>query len=188
MEDLDINTTIYSQYQNSPRLKALINTFKKISPYNSIQEVYDKIYNLDTANSYGLDIWGKILNFGRTIELTGVDYFGFKSADYEPFNQSPFYNGRSTNYYTLTDEPYRTLLKIICARNITSATLPELNNITYKLFKDRGTCKVERVSTMNLSFTFDFEPEPWEVALLQNTTIMPIPACCKYTIIINNNN
>ena len=187
MENLNLKDTIYSQYQKSTKLKGLINTFNLINPYTNIQEIYDKIYNLDTANSYGLDIWGKILNFGRVIELVSEDYFGFKSADYEPFNQAPYFNGKKTNFYKLTDEPYRKILKLICARNLTSATLPELNNITKKLYEGRGTCKVERVGVFQLSFTFDFKPEPWEIAILKNENIMPIPNLASYTIIINNN-
>lgn len=185
MEALNLNTTLYLQYQKSEKLKALIDTFYKISPQNGINEIYNKIYNLNTANSYGLDIWGLILSFGRVVELVGVDYFGFKSADYEPFNQAPFYNGKNTGFYKLADEPYRKILKVICSRNLTGATLPELNKITSMLFGDRGVCKVERIGTMKITFTFNFKPEAWEVAILQNANVMPIPACCNYTIIIN---
>lgn len=187
MNEFNIEDTIYLQYQKSKKFIKLLETFKKINPNIKIKEIYDKIFNLKTANTYGLDIWGLILNIGRTIELTSDDYFGFKSADYEPFNQAPFYNGKETGFYNLSDEPYRKVLLLVCARNTTNASLPELNKITSILFKDRGSCKVEKIGTKKLTFTFNFEPEPWEVAILKNESIMPIPACCSYTVIINNN-
>ena len=186
MENLNINDTIYSQYQKSTKLKGLINTFELINPNKNIKDIFDKIFNLDTANTFGLDIWGKILNFGRIISLVWEDYFGFRESNFEPFNQAPFYNGKKNDIYILEDEPYRKLLKIICARNITDATLPELNKITKTLFEDKGICKVER-NNGNLIFTFNFIPEPWEIAILKNDKIMPIPILANYTIIINNN-
>ena len=46
------------QYANSPVLQVLVaNLEAYFDPKVAIDTFYDQIWNIDTANSYGLDIW-----------------------------------------------------------------------------------------------------------------------------------
>ena len=184
MEEFDIQTTVLTQYQKSPAMLGIIDTFKYIDPANGVNEIYGKIWNIKTANSYGLDIWGLILNVDRVIEITSGDFFGFAGTGFSPFNVFPFYNGKATGYYRLDTEAYRELLLISASRDTSDVSLTTINQITAALYGARGICKVEKISTMKLRFTFDFIPENFEIALLKNESIVPVPTGVDYEIII----
>lgn len=182
------SNVILLQYQNSPTILKLIDSFKYLDPSRNIQDIYNLVFNIKTANSYGLDNWGRILGVSRYINLIGEDYFGFKESNFEPFNQSPFYTGQRTGNYKLEDEQYRKVLLLACARVTTDATLPSINHITSILFEGRGICKVIRSGIMKISFIFNFTPLLWETSLLRNNDIVPVPCGVDYELIINNDN
>ena len=183
MEEFDIKTTILTQYQKSTKLLDCIDTFKYIDPASGINKIYNEIYNINTATTYGLDVWGLILNVSRYIEITTSDFFGFNGTGYSPFNVFPFYDGKASGNFRLENEQYRKLLLVVCFRNISNASLTDLNKITKLLYGDDGTCKVEKVSTMKIRFTFDFTPDFFQIAILQNENIVPIPTGVQYEII-----
>ncbi|QPN38291.1 DUF2612 domain-containing protein [Salmonella enterica] len=58
----------------APRLNALINSFNAaLSPDSFINDFYDLIWNIDTAEKYGLDVWGK--DCGRQSPADGKGRF-----------------------------------------------------------------------------------------------------------------
>lgn len=185
MEEYNIDTTVLTQYQKSQVLLALIDTLKYVDPYLGVNQIYDKIFNINTANSYGLDIWGLILNVSRYVKITSTQFFGFNGTGFSPFDNFPFFDDKISETYRLDDDAYRSLLMLSASRDTSNASLSELNRITATLFGDRGTCKVEKDATMHLTFTFDFAPENYEIGLLQNENIVPVPTGVDYDIIIN---
>lgn len=111
----DWRQTVISQYANSPRLLQLIEDFAGyVDPTAKLDAFYDLVMNLDTAQGYGLDVWGRIVGVNRVLKVTNTDYFGFAEAgdaqsfgdarfngyedafgfaeagDASPFNQAPF--------------------------------------------------------------------------------------------------
>ncbi|WP_242685687.1 DUF2612 domain-containing protein, partial [Photorhabdus sp. RW14-46] len=86
-----------------------------VSSVEFINTFYDLIWNIDTANTYGLDVWGKIVNVSRRLTVNeNVKYIGFGEAllsvltttDPNPFDQAPFYAGESkTKTIELSDQP-----------------------------------------------------------------------------------
>src|ERR1700744_4103633 len=96
----NVERTIISEYANSPTLVQLIkNMDQYIDPRANIDAFYNLVFNLDTAQGYGLDIWGKIVGLenGRvlTIPSTALD-FGFAEAGVAsatPFGGGVFYSG-----------------------------------------------------------------------------------------------
>lgn len=143
----DFDRTIISQYTNSATLCQLItnlNTY--IDPNANLQNFYDLIWNVDTAEGYGLDVWGRIVGISRNIQIPDGKYFGFAEAtkvSADPFEQSPFYDGqRLTTSITLTDEQYRLLIFAKAAANITDNSIPAVNQILMNLFPNRGNAYV----------------------------------------------
>ncbi|EAW1753881.1 DUF2612 domain-containing protein [Salmonella enterica subsp. enterica] len=66
----NVAATVLAQYAASPRLNALINSFNAaLSPDSFINDFYDLIWNIDTAEKYGLDAWGKIVGVSRRLIL-----------------------------------------------------------------------------------------------------------------------
>lgn len=143
----DFDRTIISQYSNSATLTQLItnlNTY--IDPDANLQQFYDLIWNVDTAEGYGLDVWGRIVGVTRYIKVPSGRWFGFNEATTigaDPWNQGVFYDGGElTHTVTLTDEEYRLLIFAKAATNITDASIPSINQILMNLFPNRGNTYV----------------------------------------------
>ena len=140
----NFDQTIISQYHNSATLVQLItnlNTY--IDPQANLQQFYDLIWNIDTAQGYGLDVWGRIVGVGRVLEVAAGSFFGFGEAgDRVGFGQGPFYEVPATSNFTLTDPAYRALIFAKAAANITDCSIPAINQILLNLFPSRGNCYV----------------------------------------------
>ena len=143
----DVWTTVISQYANSPILTQLIvNLSKYVDMTENFDNFYDDIWNIDTAQGIGLDIWGRILDVSRTLQVPVGSSFGFEEASgagIDTFNSAAFYNGAAlTANFQLTDPAYRTLLFAKALSNITDSSIPAINQILLNLFPNRGNCYV----------------------------------------------
>jgi hypothetical protein len=144
----DVWSTVLSQYANAPILTQLITDMAAyIDQTADFDAFYDFIWNVDTAQGRGLDIWGRIVNVSRTLQLPAGDYFGFAEAvgdgGINSFNSAPFYSDAPlTANYNLTDEPYRLLIIAKALYNITDCSIPAINQILLNLFPNRGNAYV----------------------------------------------
>lgn len=78
----DVQKTILSQYACSPTINALIAAWNQaFDPSAWINDWYDKIWNLDTAQGYGLDVWGRIVGVERVLKMTADSVLGFHEAE-----------------------------------------------------------------------------------------------------------
>lgn len=149
----DYGYTIYNQYANSTKLLDVIMSFAQASSLdNFTDEFIDKIWNIMTCNSYGLDIWGKKIGIKRFVipVIPENTIFGFYEAqDYnpailnypKPFNEAPFYDEdtMTSKVIGLNDEQYRALILAKAFTNLSIATLPEINKFLRILFLNRPT-------------------------------------------------
>lgn len=72
---------IISQYANSPSLDAvLLNVSAYFDPTYNFSNFYDFQMNVDTAQGYGLDVWGRIVGVVRTVKVQNAAWFGFVEA------------------------------------------------------------------------------------------------------------
>ena len=124
---LDFAKTIISQYQNSPTLYQLIqNFFGYIDPSANLDNFFDLIWNLDTAQGYGLDVWGRIVGVERVLRVSATNkpYFGFTEANnpalVKGFGQAIFFGGegQTTTNYALDDGDYHLLILAKALANI----------------------------------------------------------------------
>lgn len=77
----DVWQTIISQYANSPIITRLIeNTFEYIDQTRNIERFFDLVMNVDTAEGYGLDVWGRIVGVNRVLQVQTGSWFGFAEA------------------------------------------------------------------------------------------------------------
>ena len=139
--------TIISQYANSPVITAiLLDFFADVDQTRNLDSFYDLIKNVDTAQGYGLDVWGRIVGVTRTLQIPVGKWFGFEeatTASADPFNQSALYSGGTlTENYNLSDNAYRTLILAKALANISANTIPALNQMLLNLFPHRGNCYV----------------------------------------------
>ena len=146
MPDFDWWATIDSQFANSPRLIALIRSlFEAIDQTQNLEAFFDKIWNVDTAEGYGLDVWGRIVGINRVLKIGGGQFFGFKQA--MPFTvgfgQGPFYTGQNiTSNYSLSDQQYRRLIIAKAMANISDGSIKSINAILMFLFGSYGNAYV----------------------------------------------
>lgn len=174
------------QYAASPAIQQLIADRITYFPNDWQDEFYDVIWNVDTAQGIGLDIWGRIVVIGRNIQVPVVNYFGFTTVpaqSWDPFGQESFYTGpTATTTFTLADNAYRVLILAKALANISKTNARNLNQIIQQLFPGRGRAWVNDLGSMAMSFTFEFVLEPWEMAVLSNGGALPRPAGVGATI------
>jgi hypothetical protein len=175
----DIDATVLSQYLHSPAIMTLIRSFNAaIDPEAWIAEFVKKVMAVETAESWGLDVWGRIVAIERTIQLQGSVWlpFGFAGQTCGNFGNSNFYSPTASNVYVLQDNAYRLLIMMKAASNITDGSLQDINRIVSTLFADRGAVSVVHVGTMHLRFVVEFVLQPFEKALLLMEDVPPKPA------------
>ena len=184
MQNLD--TTIYSQYANRPVLTAWIQSINDaIDPAVDIDNFYRQVWNIETAQGWGLDVWGRIVGVSRVLTVPGGKNFGFDEAgtiSADPFGQSAFYTGvPATSNYTLTDDAFRTLILVKALSNISNCSIPTYNKLLTMLF-NRGNAYVCDTGNMNARLTFEFILQPFEVAILKQSGALAAPTGVLFEI------
>lgn len=180
--------TVISQYGNSTILTQLIsNFFQYIDPTSNLDSFFDNMWNVDSAQGYGLDVWGRIVGVIRTINLPpGGKFFGFEeqSITVDPFNQSPFFSGQGlTNSFQLPDSSFRTLIFAKALANISNGSIPALNQLLLNLFPGRGNCFVTDGLNMSMTYTFTFALTPTEVAIITQSGVLPKSTGVSATVV-----
>lgn len=113
---------IYNQDSGAKKLQSILygtDSYAGLNNYLNIswKDFYRDIFNIFTANTVGLNIWGEILNTGRQYYFgTQEKTFGFdvnpkNTTDYaQNFNHGTFTSGGS--FTVLSDDEYRCLLML----------------------------------------------------------------------------
>lgn len=178
IEAFNVWKTVLSQYANSPILNQLIlNMDSYLDQTINFQSFYDLVMNVDTAQGYGLDVWGRIVNVSRTLSVTTTEtYLGFEEAGApaQPFNQAPFFAGEQiSDNFVLTDTAYRTLIFAKALANICDGSIPAINQILLNLFPNRGNCYVIDGLDMTMTYKFEFVLSSVELAIIAQSGALP---------------
>lgn len=185
----DYWNTVISQYANSPIITALIGSFfSAVDQTLNYENLFDFIWNVITAQGYGLDVWGRIVGVQRILNIatTAGPFLGFEEAlpGSQPFNQAQFYPGGSlTNNFSLPDASFRTLIFAKALANICNGSIPAINFILLSLFPNRGNCFVTDTGNMTMTYTFDFGLLPVEAAIITQSGVLPTPVGVLATVI-----
>lgn len=181
--------TIISQYPNSPVLTRIIGDFASyLDQTGNLDDFYDLIWNINTAQGYGLDVWGRIIGVSRTLQIPLPDRnLGFKEAttvNADPFNQSPFYAGPPlTMNYQLSDNAFRVLLFAKALANISDGAIPSINQLLLNLFPGRGKCYVTDNGAMTMTYTFEFPLASFELAIVSTSGVLPKPVGVQTSVV-----
>lgn len=186
--------TILAQYADSPKLLRIIDTFNQTMDTGVfLDNFYDLVWNIETADTYGLDVWGKIVVVSRLLKVTPSEkYFGFEEAlsdppeigDPQPFEQAPFYTGeQATNTVSLSNDVYRKLIMLKAMANITDCTIPSMNKMLMYMFGESGKAYVRNDGGMAMSYVFEFSLSPSELAIVQSSGALPSPAGVTVNIV-----
>lgn len=181
--------TIISEYANSPVLDALVDNFNEcVDPATNLESFFDLIWNVNTAQGYGLDVWGRIVGVSRLIPVQNNDRnLGFEeatTANADPFGQSAFYTGAAlNNNFLLSDSAFRTLIFAKALSNISDGSIPSINQLLLNLFPHRGNCYVTDDGDMTMTYTFEFGLTPVELAIVEVSGVLPKPVGVKATVV-----
>ena len=179
---IDVERTIISQYANSATIVQLVKNMNEyVDPRADFGAFFDYVWNVESAQGFGLDIWGKIVGINsRTVQVTAdTKYFGFETGvdDTYPFNEGVFYEGEDDlDLYRLSDTAFRTAILVKAMANISRCTAPAINAILQNLFRGRGACYAVDLGAMQMRYVFRFYLTPWEAAIIDQMGILPRPA------------
>lgn len=174
----NVEATIISQYANSATILQLIQNMNEyIDPKTNFDDFYNFVWNVETAQGFGLDIWGRIVNISRILQIPEDPlYFGFEEAapGSYPFDEQPFYNGAgATQAYVLSDDAYRQLILVKALANISATTAPSINRILQNLFADSGRAYVIDEGKMRMRYVFEFLLSPYQFAIMTTSGALP---------------
>ena len=184
----DFWKTVISQYGNSERMAALIETINAVDPTESFDNFFDWIWSVKTARGLGLDVWGRIVGVGRVLSVATGTYFGFSEAGVTVSNFGPrgfgnFYGGEPlTDNYLLTDDAFRVLIYAKALANISNCSIPVINRILLDLFPNRGNCYCTDGQDMTMTYSFKFALTSVEIAIVEQTGVLPKPAGVSLTV------
>lgn len=172
--------TIISQFANSPTLIALIESFDTcLDQTENFDTFFDMIWNVNTAQGVGLDIWGRIVGVTRVLQVSApATYLGFEEAlpGSNPFNQAPFFSGQPlTSNFELADSAFRVLIFAKALANISDGSIKSINSLLRALFPGRGNAFVADGLNMTLTYTFQFILTPVELAIVEQSGVLPKP-------------
>lgn len=178
VQAFDVWTTVLSQYANSPILMQLIlNMDSYLDQTANFDAFFDLVFNIDTAQGYGLKVWGQIVNVSNVLSVPdGELWLGFEEAGEtaQPFNQAPFFSGQQiNNNFILTDSAYRVLIFAKALANICDGSIPAINQILLNLFPGRGNCYVVDGLDMTMAYKFEFDLSSVELAIISQSGALP---------------
>ncbi len=187
-EQTDWESTIASQYATSPTLDALIASFEAcIDPQANIDAFYNLMWNVDTAQGYGLDVWGRIVGVTRVLNIPNPtsQYLGFEEAGgthIESFGFAPFFNVSVSSNFSLSDPLFRQLILTKALMNISRASIATYNKALLTLFPGIGNCYVVETAPMTAQLTFPAPLSKVQKAMLQQTGVFTPPCGVTFTI------
>lgn len=127
---VDVTRSIIWQYNDASNLIGIIQNKQDWLDENVKQfwlDWYDNVYNLDTANEFGLKIWAIILGLKFSSEsATQTSVFGFNYSTSGALNFT--YGGFApSSDVILTTEQKRTILKLRYRQLISNGTIDEMH-------------------------------------------------------------
>lgn len=178
---VNLLSAILWQYENAEKLKAIIAAKQDWTNRNQTEFWINwqrDVFNIDTANSFGLSVWARILNVPLRIDIEPQENkvaFGFGS------NNTNFNNGNfgviQDQSQGLTLEQQRTVIKFRYFQLTSRCTVPEINEFMASMFGDQGNAYVYDPLDMSfVLYTFGFAPDSQLQFILDEFDLLPRPA------------
>lgn len=162
---ISLTDNILWQYDSAPNLKSLIES--KQNWYNANNEqfyegIINNFLNLTTANDWGLNLWGLILQVPRTYTINDENV-------------------------VLAKERYRLVLRAKLLLTKMNGTVPEILDYLNFLFEGNGQISAIDNLDMTITYRFNFNLSNLQLAVLTTTDLLPTPAGVQANIITLDN-
>jgi hypothetical protein len=137
---------------------------------------YTDVFDLRTANDFGLTVWAILLNIPLTITSGGVpsaNIWGFGPFR-KNFNRGNF--SPSTSGIKLTTAQKRLVLQLRYFQLVTRGAIPEINEFLNYVFEPFGKVYVLDGLDMTMNYVFTFTPPSQLRFVLETYDVLPRPA------------
>ena len=173
------------EHNKAVNLTALLQAKQNWYDENVTQFVNDwvrDVFDLRTANDFGLQVWARILDFPLQIYVPpSPNKWGFGSH-HKNFNRGNF-SSKNGSVANLTPEEQRVALQLRYLKMTQKPTTPNINKILYWVFKDYGRAWVLDGLNMNMTYVFDFETGSKLDLVLQQYDLLPRPAAVSVSYV-----
>ena len=178
---VDVLRALLWQYNDAENLQALLQS--KQDWYTENQSEFwtnwiVDVFDLRTANNFGLTVWSIILGVPLSITLA-PDYLDKQVFGFAPFGMN-FDNGnfgsKSSSDITLSLEQKRLVLRLRYYQLVSRGTIPQTNQFLASLFADEGSVYALDLLDMRIVYVFNFSLPSSLQFVLDNYDILPRPA------------
>lgn len=178
---VDLSRAILWQYEDAENIKALVAASQQafdelVSDF--YESWYDDVFNIETANEFGLHVWARILG----VNLGAPQYadpdrevWGFGEANLNFGNGN--FGSTQDGIISLNTEQKRLIIRLRYAQLTTRPSILAVNEALSAIFRDRGKVYVVDYLDMSQSIVmFDFEQDAEVQQVLDNYDLLPRPA------------
>lgn len=183
---IDVLQAALWQHDVAPNILQLLQNKQNFINKNHTQfwqNWYTNVFNLDTANSFGLAVWSIILQLPLFIQVgpdNDKDIWGFDDYD-QNFDNGNFIGDSSG--IILTPEQRRLVLKLRYFQLTTRADTPEINKFLAVLFADYGPFYALDGLDMTMTYVYLFPIDSKLLQALKEYDLLPPPATVGIKII-----
>lgn len=181
---IDLLQAILWQYNDAANLQSILSQKQSWYEKNQTefwQNWFNDVFNLDTANEFGLTVWSIILNLPLQIGLPPdpIDkpLFGFGSETMTPNTYVNFNNGNfatAGSSFQLTTEEKRLVLKLRYFQLISNSSIPQINQFLNTIFSAYpGQVYVIDGLKMFIRVVFTFDPGDRLIFILKKYDLIP---------------
>lgn len=189
--DFSINllSSLLWQHDGAPKLRAIVEAEQSWMTEHQEKfwaDWYRDVFDLRTANDFGLSVWAIILDLPLLVLVEGSGnrpVFGF-----DPYNLN-YNNGNFGRDFdaalSLTTEQRRLALRLRYYQLVSRGTIPETNAFLAELFGNEGSVYVLDGLDMTATYVFTYAPNPNVLYVLTQFDLLPRPAGVEVNIRVN---
>lgn len=177
---VDLLKALLWQHDNAEKLKALVAAKQAWYQDNQCdfwESWYRDVFNLETANAFGLSVWSRILGLPLEVRIEGSrskDAFGFGSS-HQNFGNGNFARDQSGEQ-ALSSEQSRIALKMRYFQLVSRGSVTEINEFLHALFGSEGSVFVLDSGDMSATYFFSFTPSSQLRFIFEKYDLLPRPA------------
>lgn len=178
--NVNLMRTVLWQYENAPKLKSLVQSEQDWANENVTEfwrNWFRDVFNLKTANDFGLNVWSRILDVPLTInrpERKSGSVFGFGS-NHKNFGNGNFGRARSQDI-EVTTEQARKILLLRWFQLTSRPTVANINEALEIVFGEGIAYVQDNLDMSYQLFMFTERPDYQTIDMLKNTDLLPRPS------------
>ena len=148
----------------------------------------EDVFNLQTANAFGLSVWAIILNIPLTVESEGeeIDNSNFGFGEF----RKNFGNGNFTSINdmsSLSVSDARILLRLKYYQLVTRGTIPECNKIVADVFGPDNFVYALDGLNMTMAYVFEKHPSSALRTAIERFDLLPRPSTVNVSTVFQPN-